>query len=155
MPFNHFGQNPDSNDDFDPSTIEFLTFEDVCAIHDRGLAEFNEGEPGFLSEHSVRSAAAQPEAGMFGAYFHEFPAGMAAAYLFYLANQQGFRNGNKRSAVGSAIEFLARNGYRLNATNWDVYVMTKEVAGEEVQGDTKEKLRKLTKWIERRLQPMP
>jgi len=90
--------------------IEFLTFEDVCAIHDRGLAEFGHGAPGFLSEHTVRSAISQPEAGIDGQYFHEFPAGMAAAYLYYLTNQQGFLNGNKRAAVGSALEFLARNG---------------------------------------------
>jgi prophage maintenance system killer protein len=93
--------------------IIFLSFENVCAIHDRGLVEFGFGEPGFISEHSVHSALAQPEAGIDGAYFYEFPSGMAAAYLYYLTNQQGFVNGNKRAAVGSALEFLARNGYDL------------------------------------------
>ena len=90
----------DTEEDLQATEIEFLTFEDVCAIHDRGLADYGEGAPGMLAEHSIRSAAAQPEAGIDGHYFHEFPAGMAAAYLYFLANQQGFVNGNKRIAVG-------------------------------------------------------
>ena len=113
--------------------IEFLDFEDVCEIHDRALEEFGEGTPGFLDEHSVRSAAGQPSAGAFGEFFHSFPAGMAAAYLYYLTNQQGFLNGNKRTAVGSAIEFLARNGYALDVTN--LYRVTVGVAGEDAEGE--------------------
>jgi prophage maintenance system killer protein len=65
--------------------------------------QFGAGAAGFVDEHVVRSASGQPEAGIAGHYFHEFPAGMAAAYLYYLANQQGFINGNKRTAVGAAI----------------------------------------------------
>src|SRR5258708_4309128 len=131
--------------------IIFLTFESVCAIHDRGLAEFGFGESGFISEHSVRSAAAQPAAGIDGKYFYGFPAGMAAAYLYYLTNQQGFVNGNKRAAVGSALEFLARNGYDLEATNLEVYQMTIRLAGEDVQVDSKTAIKLIQEWIEDRL----
>ena len=138
----------------DKSGVVFLTFEDICAIHDRGLAEFGFGEPGFLNEHSVRSAAAQPEAGIDGKYFHEFPAGMAAAYLYYLTNQQGFVNGNKRVAVGSALEFLARNGYRLETTNLELFNMTIHFAGEDVQVDSITAIKQIQKWIEDRLMPM-
>jgi death on curing protein len=139
------------SDDFE---IEFLTFEDVCAIHDRGLAEFGFGEPGFLSEHSVRSASAQPQAGVGGKYFYKFPAGMAAAYLYYLTNQQGFVNGNKRAAIGSALEFLARNGYRLRTTNLDVYKMTIQFAGEDVKLDSKTAIKQIQEWIEDRITPL-
>jgi len=134
--------------------IEFLSFQDVCAIHARALAEFGEGLPGFLDEHTVRSAAAQPEAGTSARYFHKFPAGMAAAYLYFLTNQQGFVNGNKRTAVGSAIEFLARNGYRLNGTPYELYRITIDMAGENVKRHQKQVLTELTKWIEERLAPM-
>jgi death-on-curing protein len=135
--------------------IEFLTFDDVCEIHDEALKRFGHGQFGFLDEHSVRSAAAQAEAALLGQYLHSFPAGMAAAYLYYLTNQQGFLNGNKRAAVGSAIEFLARNGYRLTATNYEVYKVTISLAGENVKGDRKEILDRLRKWFEKRLAPMP
>jgi death-on-curing protein len=134
--------------------IEFLTFEDVCAIHDRGLAEFGFGEPGFLNEHSVRSAAAQPEAGIAGRHFYKFPAGMAAACLYYLTNQQGFVNGNKRAAVGSALEFLARNGYRLDASNLEIYQMTIRLAGEDVKTDSQTAVDQIETWIEDHLLPM-
>ncbi|MFT3786667.1 MAG: Fic family protein [Tepidisphaeraceae bacterium] len=135
--------------------IEFLTFEDVCEIHDRALREFGEGEFGFLDENAVRSAAGQPEAAVQGHYFHEFPAGMAAAYLYYLANQQGFRNGNKRAAVGSALEFLARNGYALTATPFEVYTVTKKLAGEDVEGSSQELRARLQDWIEEHLIAIP
>lgn len=138
----------------DPIAIEFLTFEDICQIHDRGLAQFGDGVPGILDEHTVRSAAAQPEAGMSRQYFHRFPAGMAAAYLYYLTNQQGFLNGNKRTAVGAALEFLARNGYGLRATNRELYEFTVRVAGEDVEGDSQSILAEVEDWIARRLAPL-
>lgn len=147
--------NSQSNDFEEPQPreeeIEFLTFEDVCEIHDRALAEFGLGMAGFMSEHAVRSAAAQAEAGTLGQYFHEFPAGMAAAYLYYLANQQGFLNGNKRAAVGSALEFLARNGYRLNASSYEIYEITIRLAGEDVDESPSAVLSKLKAWIEEHL----
>src|SRR5437016_3974600 len=120
-----------ADNDPPPAPIEFLTFEDVCAIHDRGLLEFGEGAPGFVDENVVRSAAGQAEASVRGQYMHAFPAGMAAAYLFFLARQQGFVQGNKRAAVGSAIEFLARNGYELDMNNLELYHFVKRVAGED------------------------
>jgi prophage maintenance system killer protein len=64
-------------------------------------------------------------------------------------------NGNKRAAVGAALEFLARNGYRLTATSHDMYEVTVSLAGENLHGDRKEILEKLTTWIEERLAPMP
>ncbi len=134
--------------------IEFLSFEDVCAIHDVGLALFGHGLPGFLDEHTVRSAFAQAQAGMRGKYFHTFPAGMAAAYLYYLTNQQGFVNGNKRAAVGSALEFLARNGYRLAATPYEMYEFTVRVASEDVKRESKLVLAEIERWIEQRLRSM-
>ncbi len=134
--------------------IEFLTFEDVCAIHDEGLAQFGHGLPGFLDEHTVRSASAQARAGMRGSHFHPFPAGMAAAYLYYLTNQQGFVNGNKRAAVGSALEFLARNGYRLSATPYEVYEFIVRVASEDVKRESKLVLAEIERWIVERLRAM-
>lgn len=137
-----------------PCDIEFLSFEDLCEIHDRALAEFGEGMAGFIDEHAVRSAAAQAEAAVFGQYLHEFPAGMAAAYLFYLTRQQGFINGNKRTAVSAALEFLTRNGYRIRATTREVYLLPVDVASEDAPGDRHELLARVRHWIEARLSPM-
>jgi len=134
--------------------IEFLTFEDVCDIHDHALDQYGYGIHGFLDEHTVRSAAAQAQASIRGKYFHGFPAGMAAAYLYFLANQQGFLNGNKRAAVGSTIEFLARNGFQMTVGNYELYEFTVRVAGEDVKTSTRRALAEITKWIEARLAPV-
>jgi len=137
------------------SDIHFLTFETICEIHDKGIADYGEGTLGILDEHAIRSASGQPEAGMLGEYFHEFPAGMAAAYLYYLTNQQGFLNGNKRTAVGSALLFLSQNGFMLkNTTPLEVYEITVGLAGENIKGDRKTILSELTKWIDQRLAPI-
>ena len=79
---------------------------------------------------------------------------MAAAYLYFLASQQGFVQGNKRAAVGSAIEFLARNGYELNVSNLDLFNYVKHVAGEDTTTEYKQVLKELREWIEDHLIPM-
>jgi death-on-curing protein len=137
-----------------PDEIYFLTFDDICAIHDRALEEFNQGMPGFLDENVVRSAAGQPEQALGSDYFYEFPAGMAAAYLYFLVNQQGFLNGNKRTAVGAALEFLAQNGYKLAVTSYELYEFTRHVAGEDVKGDRKVILAEITGWVVDHLEPL-
>src|SRR5688572_6999004 len=135
--------------------IVFLTFEDVCEIHKRGISEFGQGQFGMLDEHAIRSASGQPEAGFAEGYFHTFPSGMAAAYLYFLTNPQGFINGNKRTAVGCALEFLARNGFKLKSTTmFEVYELTVKVAGENVNRDRKLVLAELAAWIEQRLTPV-
>lgn len=107
--------------------IEFLSFEDVVAIHIEQLG-LHGGRDGFIDETVVRSAIAQPQASMFGNYLHEDLAEMAAAYLFHLAASQGFVDGNKRTALIAAIEFLGRNGYLLDCSNQEVYDTTIRVA---------------------------
>ena len=45
-----------------------------------------------------------------GQYLHEGMAAMAAAYLFHIAQNHPFHDGNKRAAVMSALVFLDANG---------------------------------------------
>jgi len=58
------------------------------------------------------------------------------------------------AAVGSALEFLARNGYQLKTTSYELYQFTIEVASEDVKADRKEILMQIKQWIEARLMPM-
>lgn len=50
-----------------------------------------------------------------GVEFHPSLAEKAATYLFHLAKNHPFENGNKRIAVVAAIVFLDINGYAVNA----------------------------------------
>ena len=113
---------------------EFLTFEDVLAIHGEQL-ELYGGAEGIIDEGVIRSAIAEPRQTMFGQYLHDDITKMAAAYLFHLAMQQGFRDGNKRTALVATVEFLGRNGYRLSCSNEAIYDVTMRVANHLMDKD--------------------
>lgn len=57
----------------------------------------------------------QPEAAYF--YGQGDLAAIAAAYAFHIAQNQPFLDGNKRTAMGSALTFLKLNG--VAPTNFD------------------------------------
>ena len=96
---------------FVPPEVEFLTFEDVLEIHADELAHYG-GADGIIDEGAIRAAVGAPQ------HAYHYSGGditeAAAAYLYSLAAQQGFADGNKRTALHAAIEFLLINGYRLN-----------------------------------------
>jgi death-on-curing protein len=96
-------------------------------LHDEQLALFG-GSQGILDEGVVRSSLAQASMTAFGQYLHEDIAHMAAAYLFHFAANQGFADGNKRTAVIAAATFLGINGYEMTATEDELYDATMEVA---------------------------
>jgi death on curing protein len=52
------------------SQIDFLSFDDVVAIHAEQLALYG-GRDGFIDEGVVRSAVAQPQATMFRNFLHQ------------------------------------------------------------------------------------
>src|SRR5688572_26984094 len=110
--------------------IDFLSLEDVLDIHARVLAKYGGGD-GIIDPNVIASAVAQPSLTMFGRYLHEDITHMAAAYLWHLASQQGFRDGNKRTAAVATVEFLSRNGYRLTATDWELYLTTQSVSQDD------------------------
>lgn len=90
-----------------------------------------------------------PQATMFGQFLHKDLAEMAAAYLFHFAAAQGFVDGNKRTAVVATVEFLARNGYMIVATNDEMYETTIGVATGRLAKP------ELGDWIRERLAPVP
>ena len=71
--------------------------------------------------HGVRdlgllsSALAMPEASFGGLYLHPSLAEMAAAYLFHIAQNHPFIDGNKRAALATALTFLWLNDRRVEA----------------------------------------
>ena len=57
---------------------------------------------------------------------------LAAAYAFGLARNHAFVDGNKRTAVVTAMLFLALNGYRMTADDGRIYVFTIALAAGEI-----------------------
>ena len=68
------------------------------------------GSDGIRDTDLIESAIAQPRKGFGGEYFHKGLAEMAAAYLFHVAKNHGFVDGNKRTAAAAALTFLELNG---------------------------------------------
>lgn len=93
---------------------KFLTLEDVFVIHEEQLAAFG-GLVGIRDEGLLESAVMTPQASFGGEYLHSFPFEMAAAYAFHLAENQPFLDGNKRTALNSAMAFLELNGFEFSS----------------------------------------
>src|SRR5262249_38375087 len=74
------------------------------------------GSLGIRDMGLLESATAQPRATFAGHYLHEDFPGMAAAYLFHLAMNHPFVDGNKRVAAMAAFVFFDMNDQDFDAT---------------------------------------
>ena len=82
----------------------------VLAIHDRQVAEHG-GSDGIRDLGAIESALARPV--NLVAYGDPDAAALAATYMYGLAKNHGFVDGNKRVAWVVGRLFLLDNGYRL------------------------------------------
>ena len=89
---------------------DFLSLEEVLEFHQQQLAAYG-GINGIRDQGLLESAVAMPQASFGGEYLHTDLFHMAAAYAFHLAENQPFLDGNKRTALMSALVFLDLNGY--------------------------------------------
>jgi death-on-curing protein len=90
----------------------FLSVEDVLLIHEDAILEEG-GAPGVRDLGLLESAVAQPGGAFFGVMMHPDFASQAAAYVFHIASNHPFVDGNKRAAAASAAVFLKANGQPL------------------------------------------
>ena len=111
--------------------IAFLTLEDALALHDELIQRYG-GTPGLRDAGLLEAALAMPQAGFGSQYFHEFPPEMAAAYLFHLARNHAFIDGNKRVSLACAILFLKINRVSYSITEEEAAELTLEAASGNV-----------------------
>jgi len=93
----------------------FLSIEDALAIH-RWQIETYGGQDGLRDRGLLESALAVPLATFAGAELHPTIFDKASAYVFHLARNHPFVDGNKRIAAAAGIILLKVNGYELTAT---------------------------------------
>ena len=103
----------------------FLTLDEVHRIHARSLAEHG-GSDGTRDPGLVESALASAKNTFYYAHGDLFE--VAASYAFHLAESQAFIDGNKRTAVATALVFLARNGVYARPATWELYTAMIDVA---------------------------
>ncbi len=90
------------------------------------------GSHGIRDHGLLDAAVAMPRQQFSGQYLHEDLAAMAAAYLFHIAQNHPFVDGNKRAAVMSALAFLRANGVELTMAPQELEARTLEVASGEL-----------------------
>lgn len=112
----------------------FLSLEKVLEIHQIQIREFG-GSDGLRDIGMLQSALAMPAAQFGGQYLHPGLHEMAAAYLYHLALNHPFVDGNKRVAAMATDVFLLMNGLLLTATDtvWADFVL--DVAQRKMEKD--------------------
>ena len=85
----------------------FLSLQQVMTLHRQSLQEHG-GIDGLRDQGGIESALASAQNTWLYASGDLFD--IAAAYAFHIAESQAFLDGNKRTAVASAMAFLTSNG---------------------------------------------
>ena len=101
----------------------------VLAIHDRQLAEHG-GADGIRDIGAIESALARPA--NLAEYANPDAAELATAYIWGLAKNHGFVDGNKRTAWVAGRVFLADNGFALDFDPVDAVQVMEGVAASRI-----------------------
>jgi death-on-curing protein len=114
---------------------EFLDTEDVLELHRLSLDSYG-GLEGVRDAGMLASAIGQPQTSFDGTYAHEGLFEMAAAYLFHIARNHPFIDGNKRTALLAALVFLDINGIAIERESKVLYELTMGVAEGRIDKST-------------------
>lgn len=109
----------------------FLTLDEVLAIHADQIRRYG-GRTRLRDLGLLHSALGMPETTFDGEFLHGTLFEMAAAYLFHIARNHPFADGNKRTALMCALVFLGLNGQRLEAESGALYELVDGVAAGSV-----------------------
>lgn len=111
------------------SSFVFISRPVVETLHQMQIERFG-GAYGLPDEGALESALARPVNR--AAYGCDDIGELAAAYLFGLAKNHAFIDGNKRIAIVTCAVFLMENGYEIDATDAELYAFVLAVAAGEI-----------------------
>lgn len=100
--------------------IIFLTLAEVVEIHSDQIERYGGGS-GIRDINLLSSAVAMPYATFSGGFLHRDIHEMASAYAFHISRNHPFVDGNKRTALASALVFLELNGVRISDPGEKLY----------------------------------
>lgn len=110
-------------------SIVFLERQLVERLHDVQIQRFG-GAAGLRDENAFESALARPVNKAF--YGCEDIFELAAAYLYDLAKNHAFVDGNKRIAIVATAVFLMDNGFEIATDEAILYTFVLAVAAGEI-----------------------
>ncbi|HJP81376.1 MAG TPA: type II toxin-antitoxin system death-on-curing family toxin [Candidatus Saccharimonadales bacterium] len=118
-------------------------YDILLILHDH-IIEASGGAKGIHSEHLLRSALSRPLQTAFGEEIHSDSFMQAAALLDAIANNHGFRDGNKRTAMAAAtLSLFTREKMKLSSTNQEYEDFMLHVVRD------KPPMREISDWLER------
>ncbi len=109
----------------------FIQLDEVLALHTRQI-ELYGGKDGVRDLGLLQSAISMPAASFDGVWLHATIEEMAGAYLFHLAQNHPFIDGNKRVAAMTMIVFLLINDLTPTFTEDELVELTLGVAAGRV-----------------------
>lgn len=109
------------------TNITFLTLAEVVEIHKDQIERYG-GSSGIRDIGLLSSASAMPYATFSSEFLHADIYEMAAAYAFHISQNHPFVDGNKRSALASALVFLELNGVSISDDKGQLYKAMMEIA---------------------------
>jgi death on curing protein len=124
----------------------FITLSIVLRIHERQIEQYG-GSSGVRDMGLLESALAQSESTFAGELLHPTIASQVAAYLYHIAKNHPFIDGNKRTAFAIADAFLRGNDDHLNLTPEQAFDLTIQVAQSEISKE------ELTEFLTRSIAP--
>ena len=99
--------------------VVFLTLDEAIALHADQIERYG-GRPGIRDIGLLQSALGVPSATFEARFLHEGLHEMAVAYLFHIARDHPFVDGNKRAGLVMLLAFLGLNSRWLDAQSQDV-----------------------------------
>ncbi len=125
--------------------MNYLTTDDVIQIHDRIVQHYGGASTALRDFGMLDSACAVPQQAVFGTELYPTLHEKAGILFFLLIQNHPFVDGNKRTAVACLERFLEMNGYRLDATDDELFDLTVSVATAQTPKE------EVAPWIEQRL----
>ncbi|GGJ37720.1 type II toxin-antitoxin system death-on-curing family toxin [Deinococcus roseus] len=92
-----------------------LSLDQVLHLHDLNIKHFG-GSSGVRDQGLLESALAQPFLSAFGEERYVGLFQKAAAYWYFLARNHPFIDGNKRTALTTALVFLQMHGIKIQTS---------------------------------------
>ncbi len=120
--------------------IIFLSVGDVLLLH-ADTIDVDGGSLGVRDYGLLDAGVAMPRQQFGGTFLHEDLAAMAAAYLFHIAKNHPFIDGNKRVAVMSSLAFLRLNDVDFSAASQELEETVRRVASGVLNKDA------MTQWL--------
>jgi death on curing protein len=87
----------------------FLSLDEIIFFHKKEM-ELSGGAAGIRDKEGIEACVEAPKASFGGQYLFDL-FGMAATYISCLTMRHPFIDGNKRTALASALVFLKINGF--------------------------------------------